>query len=165
MAMRWHYHTFFPTDMGPQGGASHQTISAGQVFQVMRHPNGVDSESAINCLLPDVYNYAHLKPEIQIAFATVNFVATGLADWHVKDLAVGDGQAIALPAHDYKLPHNVTAAGSNIWVTPWTTELSVITYTGPWLQLRVQRLAGTGVDTIADDLDIFAVGFRYRIIA
>lgn len=164
MAMRWRYLDCCPADMGAVGFATHQTISAGGVFQVMQFAQGQDGEATANFLLDGSYMYTYQRPEFRLAFATENFAATGLADWLIQDLAHADGQNITIPSHSIPMQHNVTAAGSQIWITPWIASDGFL-YVGSWLFLRVRRLAGSGADTIADDLNLFSLGFRYRIYA
>jgi hypothetical protein len=165
MAMRWRFVDHKASSAALGENTDFDTVEInGVALRTVRFPNGVFSECYFHWQEDPEYAQAYLRPEFKIVFTTANGVATGLADWHMKDIDHVDGELIANPAHDYKLPHAVGAAGNRVWITPWTIELSVILYRfGGWQVFRVQR--DTTLDTIADDLLLISTSFRYRTIA
>ena len=166
MAMRWRFVDHKASDAALGSNTTFQTVAVNGVsMRVVRFPTGVNGECFFYWLEDPSYGQSYARPQFQLAFKTQAGVATGVADWHIKDVDHVNGELIANPAHDYKLPHTVSAAGNRVWITPWTIELSVILYrVDGWQVFRVQRITG-GVDTINAGLDLISVSFKYRTVA
>lgn len=159
--VRWRYVQWLAKQITADTAAAARTSFGSIQYDVIRF--ATNQRATVNWHVDEAHNYAHLKPEFSLVFATVGGSATGVADWHVIDRqSIGDGVAWAAPNHDNKLPHTVTVGGTQIWITPYVADASVVTWTpGEWVPINIERQAG--LDTIADTLDLFSVSMRYRV--